>query len=83
MSLRLIKGGPVRLIGVSVSQLARSGETRQKELFSREDRSVRLRDALDRVRDRMGEASVVPLGTLIHRRTLHHVPFGSRPRAPA
>ena len=77
------KGGPVRLIGVSVSQLARTGEARQKELFSREDRSVRLRDALDRVRDRMGESSVVPLGTLIHRRTLHHVPFGMRPRPPA
>jgi hypothetical protein len=38
------------------------------------------------VRDRLGEASVVPLGTLVHRRRLAHVPFGtlsSRALAPA
>jgi DNA polymerase-4 len=76
----------VRLLGVSVSQLARPGETMQRELFSREDRSQRLREALDRVRDRLGEASVVPLGTLVHRRRLSHVPFGplsSRALVPA
>jgi len=66
----------VRLLGVSVSELARSGEAKQSELFANEDRSQRLRAALDRVRDRLGEASVVPLGTLVHRRRLSHVPFG-------
>ena len=76
-------GGPVRLLGVSVSQLARPGEASQSELFERDDRSGRLRAALDRVRDRLGEASVVPLGSLVHRRGLSHVPFGTvAPRAP-
>ena len=79
-------GAAVRLLGVSVSQLARSSAATQGELFTREDRSLRLRDALDRVRDKLGEASVVPLGTLVHRRRLAHVPFGtlsSRALAPA
>jgi DNA polymerase-4 len=79
-------GAAVRLLGVSISQLARSADDPQRELFAREDRSQRLREALDRVRDRLGEASVVPLGTLVHRRRLSHVPFGalsSRALAPA
>jgi DNA polymerase-4 len=77
------KGGAVRLLGVSVSQLARAGDGSQRELFAREDRSGRLREALDRVRDRLGEASVVPLGSLVHRRGLSHVPFGAvSPRSP-
>jgi DNA polymerase-4 len=76
-------GNAVRLLGVSVSQLARAGDTTQREMFARDDRSDRLRAALDRVRDRLGEASVVPLGTLVHRRGLSHVPFGAiSPRAP-
>jgi DNA polymerase IV len=70
-------GAAVRLLGVSLSQLARSGDATQGELFAREDRSRRLRDALDRVRDKLGEASVIPLGTLVHRRRLAHVPFGA------
>jgi DNA polymerase-4 len=77
-------GAAVRLLGVSVSQLARTADAPQRELFAREDRSQRLREALDRVRDRLGEASVVPLGTLVHRRRLSHVPFGTlSSRAPA
>jgi hypothetical protein len=28
------------------------------------------------VRDKLGEASLVPAGTLTHRRRLGHVPFG-------
>ena len=70
-------GAAVRLLGVSVSQLARSGAATQGELFTHEDRSQRLRNTLDRVRDKLGEASVVPLGTLVHRRRLAHVPFGT------
>jgi len=70
-------GAAVRLLGVSVSQLSRPGESSQRELFDRDARSIRLRETLDRVRDRLGEASVVPLGTLVHRRRLSHVPFGT------
>ena len=70
-------GFAVRLLGVSVSQLARAGDVTQRELFDREERTIRLRESIDRVRDRMGEASVVPLGSLVHRRTLSHVPFGT------
>jgi DNA polymerase-4 len=70
------KGDPVRLIGVSVSQLEPAGAA-QPELFARDDRTLRLREALDGVRDRLGEASVVPAGSLAHRRTLGHVPFGA------
>jgi DNA polymerase-4 len=71
------KGGPVRLLGISVSSLGRGKDELQQSLFDPDERSLRLREALDRVRDRLGEASVVPLGSLRHRRTLGHVPFGS------
>lgn len=71
------KGEPLRLLGVSMSGLARPASGDQRELFDRDARSLRLREALDRVRDRLGEASVVPLGSLVHRRTLTHVPFGA------
>lgn len=70
------RGDPVRLIGVSVSGLARADGATQPELFAADDRTVKLREALDRVRNRLGEASVVPAGSLAHRRTLGHVPFG-------
>jgi DNA polymerase-4 len=70
------KGGPVRLLGISISSLGRGKDELQPSLFDLDERSLRLRNALDRVRDRLGESSVVPLGSLIHRRTLGHVPFG-------
>ncbi|HEY6868000.1 MAG TPA: DNA polymerase IV [Candidatus Eisenbacteria bacterium] len=70
-------GDPVRLIGVTVASLQRAARGEQEELFSREARSRRLERALDRVRDRLGEASVVPAGSLTHRRRLGHVPFGA------
>ncbi len=70
-------GGPVRLIGVSVASLEkREGET-QTELFAGDERKRRLTAAADQVRDRLGEASLVPLGSLTHRRGLTHVPFGA------
>jgi DNA polymerase IV len=79
VALRLLDelwdGGPVRLVGVSVSALVR-GAPPQPDLFDPERRARALRDALDRVRDRLGEASLVPAGTLDHRRRLGHVPFG-------
>lgn len=73
------QGGPLRLLGVSVSALERQGENPQTELFEMDRRDDRLTQTLDRLRDRLGEAAVVPAGSLTHRRALGHVPFGTRP----
>jgi len=73
------QGGPLRLLGVSVSALERRGEHPQAELFEEDRREDRLTQTLDRLRDRMGEAAVVPAGSLTHRRALGHVPFGTHP----
>lgn len=70
-------GGPVRLLGVSVSGLEPAAGSGQTELFDTDRRARELREALDRVRDKLGEASVVPAGTLTHRGKLGHVPFGT------
>ena len=70
------KGEALRLVGVSISTLERAGSGGQTELFPTDGRADRLREALDRVRDKLGEGSVVPAGTLTHRRPLGHVPFG-------
>ncbi len=80
------KGEPVRLLGVSVSGLETADEGRQGELFATDDRALRLRAAMDKVRDKLGEAVIVPAGSLSYRRALGHVPFGavssrSRPAA--
>lgn len=71
------RGERVRLIGVSVSSLARSDGTDQVELFEGDRRDRKLTEALDGIRDRLGEASVVPAGSLTHRHELGHVPFGA------
>ena len=71
------RGGPLRLIGVTMSGLERAAGDRQEEMFTGDLRAVRLRQALDRVRDRLGESSLVPAGALTHRRRLKHVPFGA------
>jgi len=70
------KGDPLRLVGVTISSLERAASAGQTELFTPDLRATRLRDALDRVRDRLGESSLVPAGSLTHRRRLGHVPFG-------
>jgi DNA polymerase-4 len=70
------KGDPLRLVGVTVSSLERARPGEQTELFTPDRRAERLREALDRVRDKLGESSLVPAGTLTHRRRLGHVPFG-------
>jgi DNA polymerase-4 len=70
------RGEPLRLVGVTVSSLARATPAGQVELFEPDLRATRLREALDRVRDRLGEASLVPAGSLTHRSRLGHVPFG-------
>jgi hypothetical protein len=75
----------VRLLGVSVSHLERRAETPQAELFTAHAREDRLQDALDQVRDRLGEASLIPAGAMAGRSRLSHVPFGaisSRTLAP-
>jgi DNA polymerase-4 len=74
------KRDPVRLIGVTVAALARTGDT-QAELFDAGRRQRDWRAALDRLRDRWGEASLVPAGAMTHRRDLGHVPFGALPSA--
>ena len=68
---------PLRLVGVTVSSLAAAPGQPQADLFDAHERSVRLRRALDAVRDRMGEASIVPAATLRQSRSLSHVPFGA------
>jgi DNA polymerase-4 len=71
------KGDAVRLLGVTVSGLERAEQAPQAELFAAHVREERLRSALDRVRDRLGEASLVPAGALSGSRRLSHVPFGA------
>ena len=71
------KGEPVRLIGVSAGALEKKGEGDQIELFRQDERRTALQEALDQVRDKLGEASVVPAGSLAYRRALGHVPFGA------
>ncbi len=74
------RGEPLRLLGVSASALEKRGEAAQTELFERDERAKTLQQALDRVRDRLGEASVVPAGSLTHRGEPGHVPFGAAQR---
>jgi DNA polymerase-4 len=80
------KGEPLRLLGVTISSLERGTPGGQIELFEPDLRATRLRDAMDKVRDKLGEASVVPAGSLTHRSKLGHVPFGPvsrrRPKDP-
>jgi DNA polymerase-4 len=71
------KGGALRLLGVSVSDLERRAREGQTELFEADRRESRLTAALDRLRDKLGEATLVPAGSLTHRRSLGHVPFGA------
>jgi len=71
------KGDAVRLLGVSATQISKGEDSVQGNLFTQDERALRLRGALDKVRDKLGEASVVPLGSLRHRGELGHVPFGA------
>ena len=65
--------------GVSVSALERARRrSRRPSCSSRTGARTACAKALDRVRDRLGEARVVPAGSLTHRRALGHVPFGAR-----
>jgi DNA polymerase-4 len=71
------RGDRVRLIGVSVSSLERTASGCQAELFEDHRRDHALTRALDGLRDKLGEGSVVPAGSLIYRHDLGHVPFGA------
>ncbi len=70
-------GEPLRLLGVTAGALEKKSDAEQTELFAKDERSQALQKALDRVRDKLGEASVVPAGSLTHRRAIGHVPFGA------
>ncbi len=61
-------GSPQRLLGVSASALERTPESEQLGLFETDTKAKALQNALDKVRDKLGEASVVPAGSLTHRR---------------
>jgi DNA polymerase-4 len=74
------KGEPLRLIGVSVSSLERRTTGTQEELFVPNRRIRTLRETMDRLRNRLGESSLVPAGSLGYRRELGHVPFGTPAR---
>jgi DNA polymerase-4 len=77
------RGEPLRLIGVTVAGLAPRPDPVQDELFASDSRAAELRRALDRLRDRLGEGTLVPAGSLARRRRLRHVPFGAlRGRRP-
>lgn len=69
--------GPLRLLGVTVSDLGSDPGHAQTELFATDERLERLEKALDAVRDRLGESSLVPAATLTQQRELGHVPFGA------
>jgi DNA polymerase-4 len=71
------KGGAIRLVGVSVSGLEPADRPRQQELFAGQARRAALEAAVDRLRDRRGESSLFPAGTLSSRSRLAHVPFGA------
>ncbi len=74
------QGAPLRLLGVSAAAFE-SADDEQLELFVRDERGKALQDALDKVRDKLGEASVVPAGSLAYRKAIGHVPFGAAKRA--
>ena len=70
-------GDALRLVGVSVSALQPEPEGEQIDLFDSKERTEQLNQALDRVRDRLGEVAVIPAATLRQRRHRSHVPFGA------
>jgi DNA polymerase-4 len=71
-------GERLRLVGVTVSDLVTSRSEPAVDLFDDARRRSRLREALDRMRDKLGEASLVPAGALLHPRSrAKHVPFGA------
>ena len=60
---------PVRLLGISLSQLSDSNETEQLALFAKEEPDKRrsLNKALDTISEKFGDEAIVP-GTLLEDR---------------
>ena len=80
---RELEGRALRLLGVSAGARARGGRNGAK-LFAGTTAKKTLQEALDKVRDKLGEASVVPAGlAFTHRRGTGHVPFGAMKRRDA
>jgi len=71
------RGDALRLVGVSVSSLEAQPEGTQIDLFAMGEKAERLNQALDAVRNKLGEVAVVPAATLRQRRGSSHVPFGA------
>jgi DNA polymerase IV len=71
------RGDALRLVGVSASALEAQPEGTQTDLFATGEKNERLNQALDAVRNKLGEVAVVPAATLRQRRGSSHVPFGA------
>jgi DNA polymerase IV len=57
-------GRPLRLIGVSMSQISNSGEALQPSLFDQDEHKRKMTVASDSLRDRFGDAALVRAGSL-------------------
>ncbi|MGH7681311.1 MAG: DNA polymerase IV [Candidatus Eiseniibacteriota bacterium] len=55
---------PLRLIGVSVSELVESGEAVQANLFDDDEHKRKMTEAVDSLRNRFGDSSLVRAGAL-------------------
>lgn len=57
-------GKPLRLVGVSVSDLVSAQGFHQHDLFAADQRRRRMTEAVDSLRDKFGDASLIRAGTL-------------------
>jgi DNA polymerase-4 len=57
-------GRPLRLVGVSVSGLVASGKAEQPSLFDSDEHRRKMTVAVDSLRNRFGDASLVRAGAL-------------------
>ena len=70
-------GEALRLVGVRAAALEAQPAGAQTDLFGSGEKHQRLNDALDAVRNKLGEVAVVPAATLRQQRGRSHVPFGA------
>jgi DNA polymerase-4 len=57
-------GRPLRLIGVSMSQISNSGEALQPSLFDQDEHKRKMTVAVDSLRDRFGDTALMRAGAL-------------------
>jgi DNA polymerase-4 len=57
-------GRPLRLLGVSVSELVESGSAEQQNLFDDDEHRRKMTEAVDSLRNKFGDASLVRAGVL-------------------